>query len=50
MNICIPYMAYEQNIVKFYYGQSWKKLQNIKNIKIVDVIIIITIYNLFIYK
>jgi hypothetical protein len=32
-------MAYNQNIVKFSYGWSWRRLKNL------DVIIIITIYN-----
>jgi hypothetical protein len=41
-------MANNQNMVKFSYGWSWKKLQNWKNEKIkkiIGVIIIITIFN-----
>ncbi len=43
-------------MVKFFYGWSWKRLQNWKNQKIkkiINVIIIITIYNslnYFIFK
>jgi hypothetical protein len=45
-------MAYSQNMAKFSYGWSWRRLKFWKNEKIkkiIDVIIIITIYNLFIF-
>jgi hypothetical protein len=45
-------MVYSQNMVKFFYGWSSRKLQNWKNEKIkkfIDVIIIINIYNSLIY-
>jgi len=28
-----PYMAYTQNMVDFFYGWSWRRLQNWKNEK-----------------